>query len=288
MIYRGHFGGRPSFGYGFRYKSAVLQLIIINAAVFLFTLLLSFTKLFEGFVYTFSVVPKLLTHRLYLWQFITYMFLHSVYNPFHIIINMLMLFFLGRHVEASIGRTGFLKLYFAAGVGAALIHVLTGISSQVPMLGASGAVFGVMMAFAMLAPERPVTLLLWFVFPVTVKAKYLVLGFAIIEFLSVRAGGNVAHWAHLGGLLFGYIFMKAKYKLPLPWRLPWMPRFQIRIKGDREQANKYRPMDDYSFISEEVDPILEKISRQGMRSLTRKERQILKKAHARMKDSEPH
>jgi len=288
MIYRGHFGGRPSFGYGFRYKSAVLQLIIINAAVFLFTLLLSFTKLFEGFVYTFSVVPKLLTHRLYLWQFITYMFLHSVYNPFHIIINMLMLFFLGRHVEASIGRTGFLKLYFAAGVGAALIHVLTGISSPVPMLGASGAVFGVMMAFAMLAPERPVTLLLWFVFPVTVKAKYLVLGFAIIEFLSVRAGGNVAHWAHLGGLLFGYIFMKAKYKLPLPWRLPWMPRFQIRIKGDREQANKYRPMDDYSFISEEVDPILEKISRQGMRSLTRKERQILKKAHARMKDSEPH
>ena len=289
MIYKGNFRGQPSFGHGFKYKSAVLQLIIINVAVYLLCIVLNLAsrEALESFQRIFSVVPNEIFHKLRLWQFVTYMFLHSL-SPMHIFFNMLVLFFLGRNVEASLGKIGFLKLYFVSGIGAAIIHIAVNPGSPYAMLGASGAVFGVIMAFAMISPERPVTLLIMLVFPLTVKAKYLALGLALFQLLFIQAGDSgVAYWAHLGGMFFGYLFMKVKYKLPLPWRMPWAPRFQIKINNPRPKQSKYQPIDAESFISEEVDPILEKISRHGLKSLTRKERQILKKAHAHMKDADP-
>lgn len=180
MIYKGYFGPRPTFGHGFKSKTAVKQLIIINVVVFFISFFLPRPKAYRLFLEIFSVVPVDIIHKFHVWQLLTYMFLHG--GVFHIFFNMLILFFLGRHVEASIGKKGFLKLYFTAGIGAGLIHVLTSMDSAVPMLGASGAVFGVMMAFAMLAPEQPITLLVMFILPITVKAKYLVLGLALIEF----------------------------------------------------------------------------------------------------------
>jgi rhomboid family protein len=289
MIYRGNFGGRASFGGGFKYKSAVLQLLIINVAVYLLCIVLNLAskEALVGFQKFFAVVPNLIFHKLRLWQLVTYMFLHSL-SPMHIFFNMLVLFFLGRNVESSIGKTGFLKLYFASGIGAALIHIATSPSSPYPMLGASGAVFGVIMAFAMISPEKPVTLIIMLVFPMTVKAKYLALGLAVLQLLFIQSGDSgVAYWAHLGGMFFGYLFMKVKYRLPLPWRMPWAPRFQIKVNNPKPKQSKYQPVDAEAFISEEVDPILEKISRHGMKSLTRKERQILKKAHSHMKDVDP-
>jgi len=160
------------------------------------------------------------------------------------------------------------------------------------MIGASGAVFGVMMAFAMIAPEQPITLLLFFILPVTIKAKYLVLGAIFLVTMSIitmsGAQTGVADWAHLGGLFFGYLFMRIKYRLPLPFGTLFRPKLNIRAKLHQRKESKYEPIDTETFISEEIDPILEKISSQGIHSLTRKERRTLKRAHSQMKKPRPH
>ncbi len=96
---------------------------------------------------------------------------------------------------------------------------------------------------------------------------------------------NIAHFAHLGGLVFGYIFMKWKFRLPLPYAL--VERFRLSLKRRllwrKARQQRYKPIDAEEFISQEVDPILAKISRYGIGSLTRRERRILKKARAAMK-----
>jgi len=297
MSYYSSFDSRPSYRPSFKMSSAIKQLIIINFVVYFISVVLFIVgpqgvhfKFYNYFIGIFGVVPATISHKFFLWQFVTYMFIHSL-SPWHIIFNMLMLFFLGRLVENRIGKKAFLKLYFTAGIGAGLIHLILNINSSLPMIGASGAVYGVIMALAMIAPEQPITLLLFFVLPITLKVKHLVLGIIFIVVMGVLLMGvsdtGVAHWAHLGGLFFGYLFMRVKYRLPLPFRIRPRIKLYSRPRIRRPKAQKYHPIDADTFISEEIDPILEKISRSGINSLTRKERRILKRAHGHMRDTRP-
>jgi len=200
---------------------------------------------------------------------------------------MFVLWMFGSTLEVRLGRKQFLQLYFLSGVGAGLCHAVVSWGSRIPMLGASGAIFGLLIAYAMLFPDRYLTLLLFFVFPLTLKAKHLVLGFAVLEILYVisAAGDNVAHFAHLGGLLFGYIYMKSKFGLGLPFAFAKQPLDALKRQWlwRKRPRSKYKSIDSEEFIDREVDPILAKISRHGMGSLTRKERKILKKARSQMK-----
>lgn len=270
---------RAHFRFGPRLTPTVKTLIIINVVVFLVQLLTN-----SRFFYYLCVVPALLTRKLYLWQLVTYMFLHG--GVFHIFFNMFALWMFGSELEGRLGRGRFLQLYFISGIGAGLCHALLSWGSRIPMLGASGAVFGVLVAFAMLFPDRYITLFI-FLFPLTLKAKHLVLGFAAIEILWVLSASRsgVAHTAHVGGLIFGYLFMKSRYRLALPFesvqRL-W-DNIKQRWRWRKPARYKYKPVDSDEFISEEVDPILAKISREGIGSLTRKEKKILKKARSQMK-----
>jgi membrane associated rhomboid family serine protease len=269
--------------FGPKITPTVKTLIIINVVVFVFEAILDRTGVF----YYLAVVPYYLLRKLFLWQLVTYMFLHG--GIWHILVNMFVLWMFGSSLENRLGRSRFLQLYFISGIGAGLCYAFTswGPRSLIPMLGASGAVFGVLIAFAMLFPERQITLLVFFVLPVTLKAKYLVLGFALLEILSLLSAtrDNVAHIAHVGGLLFGYLFMKSKYRLALPYA--FAERFSDALKRQwlwrKRAGNRYKPIDTEEFISQEVDPILAKISRQGMGSLTRREKKILKRAHSQMK-----
>jgi membrane associated rhomboid family serine protease len=144
------------------------------------------------------------------YQLVTHMFMHGSFN--HLLFNMLSLVFLGPMVEARLGSERFLVLYFVAGFGSAFLQIATGYLAayhfgmgaeiDIPMLGASGAIYGVMAAFAMLFPHERLMLLFP---PIPIRAPYFVLGLVAIDLFSGMSGRDtgVAHFAHVGGALFG-------------------------------------------------------------------------------------
>lgn len=265
--------GMPSFGFGGRLTPLVRILLAVNAGIFL---LGTVADQFFPFTYWFGLVP-VEAARGAVWQLATYMFLHG--GIWHLLLNCLALWIFGGEVESELGTRRFARLYAIAGVGAGLCAVGLGWGLQVPVVGASGAIFGILIAYAMLFPYRPVTLLLFFVLPLTLQARWLVALYGVIEFLTLmQAGrGSLGHVAHLGGLLFGYIYMK--------WPM-WMERRAVRAGLRRREAERRaagRLADQRARIQGEIDSLLEKISREGMDSLTEDERRRLREASERMK-----
>lgn len=287
---------RPAFGFP-RLTKAVKVLLIANVACFGLQLVMRAIvrtppgqeTVMERY---FAFHPAGFLKGKYVWQIVTAMFLHA--DLMHILFNMLPLSFFGfgPGLERFTGARRFYVIYFLSGVGGNLLFLAANLRETAPVLGASGAVCGVLAAYAMAFPDRLV--LLFFIIPI--RVKWVVLGFFGIElYLEMSRGGagNIAHAAHVGGFLFGWAYMKIVYKRSLPFafieRMKWRVR---RVFGNVRQLKspfsrtprerKYRPLEDDSFIDEEVDPILEKISKQGIHSLTARERRVLKRARQRM------
>lgn len=178
----------------------VKNLLLANIAVFIVQILAP--SLVENKY--FILVPQLVFKKLYLWQLVTYMFLHGGLG--HIFFNMFALWMFGIELERTWGTKEFLKYYFLTGIGAGIFIALF---SSYPTIGASGAVYGVLAAFALFFPDRYVYL--YFLFPI--KMKYLALGLGLIEFLSsYRAADGIAHVAHLGGMIIGFFYLRYKYR----------------------------------------------------------------------------
>jgi membrane associated rhomboid family serine protease len=156
------------------------------------------------------------------WQLVTYGFLHG--NLMHLFFNMFALWMFGMQVENAWGSRTFTIYYFTCLIGAALIQLVVAAqaSEAYPTLGASGAVFGILLAFGMMFPEQRLILLFP---PIPVKAKWLVVGYGAIELWAGVTGTatGVAHFAHLGGMLFGFVLIQY-------WRgkLPIQPKRQMR------------------------------------------------------------
>lgn len=213
--------------------------------------------------------------HLRLWQFVTYMFLHG--NWLHLLLNMLVLFMMGPETERAMGRRQFLIMYFVSGVLGAVgwLIISAGSDPRTPCVGASGAIFGIIGAFAALFPHRRITLLLFFVFPVTMKAWVLALVLAGMEagfLLSNALGGHVANAAHLGGGLAGYVYAHTAFRRGAGrgGASPLRGSISLRLPKKEEDGIDMR----------EVDRILDKIEREGMASLTRGERDLLhRKSH---------
>ena len=201
-----------SFGPG-PFSPAIKILVITNVIAFLVTLVV------PSLVVELGVVPAAVFERLAVWQLVTYMFLHGGIG--HLLINMLTLWMFGTELERQWGTRFFAKYYFITGIGAAMTTLLWSISplpfaEQIyysAMIGASGAVYGVLLAYALYFPNRPIYM--YFVFPI--PAKYFVMIIGAITFLSsVGSGGSgVAHTAHLGGLVVGYLYLKGLKGRPL-------------------------------------------------------------------------
>jgi membrane associated rhomboid family serine protease len=214
----------------------------------------------------------------FLWQPVTYMLMHD--GIWHILINLLILWFFGREVEYFIGPAAFAKLYVLAGMLGGAIWLTLNFHAQAYLVGASAAVIGCIIAFATLFPNREVTLLVFFVLPVTLKAKYIALiaiAFDVFPILT-HAQGNVAHLAHLGGALLGYIYIKGLGYGVTPRWLGGLQTVEEKLRTRSEAAPPKKNLTREEFIRQEVDPILDKISREGMQSLTKHERQILESA----------
>ena len=227
--------------------------------------------------------------RLDLWQPVTYLFLHG--GLWHLILNMLGLFFFGPETERAIGPRRFLALYFACGILGGLGWILISGSSMLPCVGASGAIFGVLGAFAGLFPERQVTLLVFFVIPVSLRARTLAIGLGLFSLLAiVSQPGQIAYAAHLAGGLAGYLyglygvnrgfgggsFNPRQWWNDLRWR--WQRRkFKVLRGSDRDWGIEAEDPPS----SQEVDEVLAKISKWGLGRLTPRDRNILDRASRR-------
>lgn len=242
----------------------------------------------------FGLVPARVINDGWIWQAASYMFLHG--GLFHLLFNMLMLWMFGRIIEAELGQKEFIKYFFITGIGAAFFSVLFSYNSHVPVIGASGAIYGLLMAFALLYPKS--TVYLYFMFPIT--ARQMVIMFVVLEFIAGFSGrhSGIANFAHLGGMLTGYLYLR------------WWPVFKSgrRETGDaqapRQSASSrsagtcsarfpffgqhhdrgYQPPpEDAQSAEEDVNRILDKIIIKGIGSLTEEERFTMKKYSKRVK-----
>lgn len=187
----------------------VKWLLIANTGVFV-AYYLSQIFGFSGLFRPFALVPTQAVERLHLWQPLTYLFLHDPNGFGHILFNMLALFMFGKTLEEFWGTERFLRYYFACGIGSGLCVIVGGYltgTQSIPTIGASGAIFGLLLAFGMLFPDAIV--LMSFFFPI--KAKYMVMIVGAITFLSsLQVNSGVSHIAHLGGMLVGYLLIKTE------------------------------------------------------------------------------
>jgi membrane associated rhomboid family serine protease len=183
----------------------VKALITINVGVYILQIIFHLfgTRFFELF---FGLIPARITHDFMLWQLVTYMFLHG--GIFHILFNMLTLFMFGNDLERLWGTRRFLQYYFATGIGAGICSWLVSMNSWAVIIGASGAIYGLLLAYGLTYPNRVVYLN----FLLPVKVKWLVLIMGAVAFVNSVSGSEpgVANIAHLGGMLVGFLLLKWK------------------------------------------------------------------------------
>jgi membrane associated rhomboid family serine protease len=192
----------------------VFILIGLNILVYLAELFLKSLPIIPYF----SMNPALVLGRGWIWQFVTYMFVHDPRSIGHLVFNMLALFIFGRQVENQMGTREFLLYYFLtgilAGVFSFLVYWYTGYW-RTYLMGASGAIFAVELAFAVFFPRS--VIYLWGILPL--QAPVMVLGFAVLGLVLMVTGmgGNVAHVTHLAGFAFGWIYFVVRFGIN-PWR----------------------------------------------------------------------
>lgn len=218
------------------------------------------------------------------WTFLTYMFVHG--GLLHLLLNSLGLYFFGPPVEEKLGGKSFLFYYLYCGIGAAIFALgLSGLFHIDPFIGSSGAVLGLMLAFAMFWPDAEI---LVFPIPIPIRAKTLVIVIAgVSAFFGLifmnSATGRVAHFAHLGGMVAGYIFFRIQ---AISQRAPLPPQRQVeRVvmvqspSRDTEHLSSEQPRPGNrpgpDPVTAELDRVLDKINEKGIGSLTAEERRFL-------------
>ncbi len=247
--------------------SVIKWLLIVTVGIFLLD---KFTQ--SRFLYPWMALDPLdVLHRGQIWRLVSYMFLHDTRPPFmHILWNMLMLWMFGAPLVPVFGDRRFLIFYLSSGFFAGLCSLIFYGITQNPatVIGASGGLFALLFAFAKLFPRQE--FLLFFFFPV--QARYAVLIIGGIELLMITSNDNIAHIAHLGGALYGWMWFSLEDRLVMAWG-QWKRRKKTRIEKDLRKAER-----EVNSVMVDIDPILKKISEKGMNSLTAEEREILERA----------
>jgi membrane associated rhomboid family serine protease len=282
---------RPAFK--FRW-SATVALLVVNVVAFIIQSAVERFSNFQTDRYLALSVGGL--REGFVWQLLTYQFMHG--GPIHLILNCWMIYVFGREVEETLGRLNFLTLYFTSGIIGGLFQALAGLlpfeAFAHPVVGASAGASGLLAAFATLYPERPLMMLLFFIIPVNMRAKFLLLfGGLVTLFGLVYPMGNIAHAAHLGGMLTGIVFVR--YAIYWHWQWPRLRRprpqplrplvkapLRASARWGQSAVRVEEDLPPEEFLSKAVDPILDKISAQGIQSLTDRERKILETAREKM------
>ncbi len=279
---------------GFQNRSMVMQLLIINIAVFVVQ------NVFGVLFNQFSIVGQYFAlsgaHIIdgKLWTLLSYSFLHSA-GYFHILGNMFGLYFIGRVIEPIIGPRPFLYLYLFSALIGAFFYLSLNYDTMGLLVGASASVSGLLAFFCLLKPEDRITLLVFFIIPVSIKPKWLLRFYLIITLFSIltaelQGTTNIAHSAHLGGLLTGFLYYQFFYKKEFaPFSAFKEPSIELPSwlkKQNKTQAKvsyKVNYSKSHSELKEEVNKILDKINDSGFESLNDDEKTILHKARSSFK-----
>ncbi len=253
-----------------RTTSAISVILVINIALYVIELLPGIGPLLTGVG---ALVPAEVFGEGQVWRLLTYMFLHDPGSPFHLMLNMLALWMFGTEIEQLWGKGKFVRFYLIAGAGSgcfSLIHLFSPVMKYTGVIGASGAILALLTVYAFIYPHRQV--LLFFVLPVNIRL--VVIGYALISlFGTISPHGVVSHITHLGGIVVAFCYMGLYPLISKRLREKTRVRDERSMRRQAESAARKR-----RFFEERIDPILDKISREGSDSLTGSERRILKKA----------
>ena len=295
---------RPSLFGGFRFFPPVIKTLLISNVVLF--LLSSFFGMFRiGSIHLIAVINSVfalypLGEGFQVWQLLTYLFMHG--SLMHLLFNMLALWMFGMDLENTWGSRKFLLYYLVCGIGAGISNLFIGplFGPTAPTVGASGAIYGVLLAFGLMYPDRPI--FVYFLLPI--RARYFVIFYIVVELYAGVTGSadGIAHFAHLGGAAAGLIFLLFDWDtIPLrKWWYEWKagatrpPRLgntayrdRYKTRGEISEARYYdvqgRDEDDDDEVSQErIDEILDKISKHGYQSLSEDEKRILFEASKKL------
>ena len=255
----------------------VLRIIIANAVMYLLQ------QSMPGLMAYLALIPA----QWYVapWTLVTYMFLHGSFG--HIFFNMLVLFFFGSAVEAKLGGPTFLRLFLISGLVGGALSIAVTPSSPIPIIGASGGVFGVELAFAYFWPRQ--LIYIWGILPI--EARWLVLimtGMSLWQGMGYGGGSGIAHFAHLGEFLGAYLYLKwierrasAGVKRFRNQMKPPAPKIETSGRT-MERWGKIQRDQLHEVNRDELDRILDKIRASGIGSLTASEREFLDRFSARL------
>jgi membrane associated rhomboid family serine protease len=232
-----------SFGPG-RVGPAIKWLIWANVIAFLIR------EVFSDYVITYlALAPELVLTRGWIWQIVTYMFLHA--DVVHLLLNMLTLWMFGTELERLWGTRAFLKYYFLCGIGAGICTILVALlpfdfAANVylrPTVGASGAIYGLLLAYGVIFKDRPIYM--WFLFPVPAKWFVIITGALVLWSSITDPTGGTAHMAHLGGMIFGYVYLKTGQRggpwLELKYRYTKWRMNRLRKRFDVHHGGRSAP-----------------------------------------------
>jgi membrane associated rhomboid family serine protease len=253
---------------------AIKNIIFINAIVFVMQLINPSLDYFLRV--NFALMPNQVIGEFKIWQMVTWLFLHAGFM--HLFFNMFALWMFGAELERAWGSKDFLKFYFITGIGSGVFVTLF---SSYPTIGASGAVFGIMVAFAMRFPDAMM------IFPFPMKVKYYVMGLAALEFISTinNAQSAISHIAHLGGAVIAYVYLRywnqfdyIKTDIQNFFRKTKNKTGKMRYnKGGGDKTEYYRKI---------VDELLDKINRVGYLNLTDAEKKDLEEGSRYLREQD--
>ena len=254
----GQFSYKPAL-----FTDAIKILVSVNFGIFL---LQTIARTEGMFFPLFGLVPKLVWSEFMLWQPFTYLFFHG--SIWHVLINMFVLWMFGSELERLWGKEHFLKFYFVTGVGAGLVTIIFGLNSMTPIVGASGAVYGVLLAYGLTYPNR--TVYLYGIIPI--KSLWFVIGIGVIAFMSSFDNvSQISHLTHLSGMVIGYLMLKRPVRFNDLWFTIRKRTLEYKIKHEEKKVSQHQA------IEREIDRILDKINREGFDSLTEEEHDRLYK-----------
>jgi membrane associated rhomboid family serine protease len=253
------------FRFGRQLSPGIRFLVISNAVIFLIGLLIP--QLNRMMIVYGGLVPELFLKRFFIWQPLTYMFLHGGFM--HLFFNMFALWMFGTELERQWGTRFFLKYYFLTGIAAGILSAVVQPASQIPIIGASGAIYGILLGFAIMYPDR--IIYINFLFPM--KVKYFVMIFAGFELLASMGGGSlrdgVAHFTHLSGMIFGYLYLLwNQYRHKIRGKI----RFHFQKDNKTRDFTKPPDRDRRSDEEKELDALMDRIARDGYESLNEEEK----------------
>ena len=205
----------------------------------------------------FGLVPQAIWSDFMIWQPFTYLFFHG--NIWHILINMFVLWMFGSELENSWGRKNFIKYYFITGIGAGMVTCLFNLQSNIPVVGASGAVYGILLAYGLSFPNR--TVYLYGLIPI--KSIWFVIAIGILAFLSsFQQMTQISHLTHISGMAIGYVFLKRRWRLNDIWFKIRKKTLEYRIQIEDVKQSKKK------VLEKDIDHILDKIQKVGFKGLS--------------------